>query len=193
MQNIVILIIEKNFLIRKGLNCLIKEIDSQINIINTTTENQIQNLLLENRPDYILINSEFLNSSKLLSFIKNYNIICIGNESYSISNEITVIEHINSNESEEIIKEKILQIFSKHIFAKDSEKNDELSIREMEIVKFVALGCTNQEIADKLFLSPHTVITHRKNITKKLGIKTVSGLTVFAILNNIISIDSVKQ
>jgi len=51
---------------------------------------------------------------------------------------------------------------------------------------------TSKEIAEKLFLSAHTVITHRKNITTKLGIKTISGLTVYAILNNIISIGDLE-
>jgi DNA-binding CsgD family transcriptional regulator len=43
-----------------------------------------------------------------------------------------------------------------------------------------------------LFLSVHTVTTHRKNITKKLGIKTVSGLTVYALLNKIIKMDDLQ-
>ena len=48
----------------------------------------------------------------------------------------------------------------------------------------------NKEIADKLNLSIYTVITHRKNITHKTGIKTVAGLTVYALLNNLIDMNS---
>ncbi|MDD4085903.1 MAG: helix-turn-helix transcriptional regulator, partial [Bacteroidales bacterium] len=64
--------------------------------------------------------------------------------------------------------------------------------REISILKLVALGNTNNEIADKLFISAHTVMTHRKNITRKLGIKTVSGLTVYAILNQLIKLEEVQ-
>ncbi len=69
---------------------------------------------------------------------------------------------------------------------------DELSAREKEILVCVAQGMLNKEIADKFSLSIYTVITHRKNITRKTGIKTVAGLTVYAILNNLIDINSVQ-
>lgn len=62
----------------------------------------------------------------------------------------------------------------------------ELSAREKEILVCVAKGMLNKEIADFCNLSIHTVITHRKNITRKTGIKTVAGLTVYALLNNLI-------
>jgi regulator of cell morphogenesis and NO signaling len=71
-------------------------------------------------------------------------------------------------------------------------EGSQLSDRELEVLREVVHGCINKEIADKLFISTHTVITHRKNITRKLGIRTVAGLTVYAILNNIISIHEVK-
>ena len=58
--------------------------------------------------------------------------------------------------------------------------------RESEILVSVAKGMTNKEIADAHHISVHTVISHRKNITRKTGIKTVSGLTVYALLNNLI-------
>ena len=67
-----------------------------------------------------------------------------------------------------------------------------LSEREKEILVSVAQGLLNKEIADKHNISINTVITHRKNITRKTGIKTVPGLTVYAILNNLIDINSIE-
>lgn len=69
---------------------------------------------------------------------------------------------------------------------------EELSDREKEILVSVAQGLINKEIADKHNISINTVITHRKNIARKTGIKTVAGLTVYAILNNLIDINSVE-
>lgn len=65
-------------------------------------------------------------------------------------------------------------------------ENYELTDRESEILVSVAKGMTNKEIADEHHISVHTVISHRKNITRKTGIKTVSGLTVYALLNNLL-------
>lgn len=62
-----------------------------------------------------------------------------------------------------------------------------LSSREIEVLKLVAMGHINKHIADVLSISLHTVISHRKNITGKLGIKTVSGLTMYAVLNGLVS------
>lgn len=68
-----------------------------------------------------------------------------------------------------------------------SDESDELTGREKEVLRLIALGHTNKTIADKLFISTHTVISHRKNITEKLGIKSIPGLTVYAIIQNIVS------
>ena len=69
---------------------------------------------------------------------------------------------------------------------------DELSAREKEILVCVAQGMLNKEIADKFNLSIYTVITHRKNITRKTGVKTVAGLTVYALLNNLIDMNTIE-
>lgn len=71
-------------------------------------------------------------------------------------------------------------------------EGSELSAREKEILVAVAKGMINKEIADLYNISIHTVITHRKNITHKTGIKTVAGLTVYAILNNLIDMTSME-
>ncbi len=72
------------------------------------------------------------------------------------------------------------------------DRGAELSDREKEILVSVAHGMINKEIADKHHISVNTVISHRKNITRKTGIKTVAGLTVYAILNNLIDIKSIE-
>ena len=70
--------------------------------------------------------------------------------------------------------------------APSEEENYELSDREREVLILVAQGCSSKEIADRLFISIHTVNTHRKNITRKTGIKSVAGLTVYATLHNLL-------
>lgn len=65
-------------------------------------------------------------------------------------------------------------------------ENYDLTKRETAVLIEVAKGLTNKEIADKLCVSVHTVISHRKNIIHKTGIKSVAGLTVYAMLNNLI-------
>lgn len=67
----------------------------------------------------------------------------------------------------------------------------ELSAREIEVLVLITKGFINKEIADKLNISLTTVITHRKNITEKLGIKSVSGLTIYAVMNGYVEADRI--
>ena len=96
------------------------------------------------------------------------------------------------------IEDNIQSIHSKleTILSSDAEKegNDDfdLSLREKEVLIAVAKGKTNKEIADELNISIHTVMTHRKNITSKTGIKSISGLTVYALLNNLVKQEDVN-
>ena len=85
-------------------------------------------------------------------------------------------------------KQKILNKFAEWGADPNPKKNDdvELSKRETDVLVAVAKGMMNKEIADQMNISIHTVISHRKNITRKTGIKSVSGLTVYALLNNLI-------
>lgn len=69
-----------------------------------------------------------------------------------------------------------------------SDNKEPLSNREKEIITLVVKGMTNKEIADKLFLSVHTVITHRRNIARKLEIHSATGLTIYAIVNKLVDI-----
>jgi DNA-binding NarL/FixJ family response regulator len=59
--------------------------------------------------------------------------------------------------------------------------------RELEIITLIAEGYTNVEIADKLFLSPHTVNTHRKNILQKLGVNNTAAIVMYAVKTQLVS------
>lgn len=70
-------------------------------------------------------------------------------------------------------------------------ESHELSERERDVLILVARGFTNKEIASELNISPHTVISHRKNIVHKTGIRSVAGLTVYAVLNKLIDSEQI--
>ncbi len=74
-----------------------------------------------------------------------------------------------------------------------SVDKQELTKREKEILAYVVKGLTNKEIGEKLCISIHTVISHRKNIVHKTGIKTVSGLLMYALFNDIVTADEIPQ
>jgi len=66
-----------------------------------------------------------------------------------------------------------------------------ISDREAEVLALVARGFINKEIADKLCISLPTVVTHRKNICDKLNIRSVSALTIYAVMNGIVNVDEI--
>lgn len=74
----------------------------------------------------------------------------------------------------------------------EAADSNSLSDREKEIIAEVAKGLTNKEIADKLNISIHTVTTHRKNISRKTGINSISGITVYAIINKLVDLNDLK-
>ena len=91
-------------------------------------------------------------------------------------------------------RSKIIGKMNEFAQSENAKKADdvELSKREIDVLVAVAKGMMNKEIADMMNISIHTVISHRKNITRKTGIKSVSGLTVYALLNNLIDENNFK-
>ena len=93
---------------------------------------------------------------------------------------------IEINDSKQKVVSKIFNLLSDNKLTQDKPESVELSNRETDVLVALVKGLTNKEISDKLYISVHTVITHRKNIVRKTGIKSVSGLTVYALLNNLV-------
>ena len=96
---------------------------------------------------------------------------------------------------EEVAEQANTQLRVGQSVSEPVEKNvsqDGLSQREKEIITCVVKGMANKEIAEHLFISIHTVITHRKNIARKLQIHSPTLLTVYAIVNKLVNISEVK-
>ncbi len=71
----------------------------------------------------------------------------------------------------------------------NDHSGEELTEREEDVLKLLAEGMSNKEVGDKLNISVHTVNSHRKNIMEKTGIRSVSGLTIYAVSKGIITLD----
>lgn len=103
--------------------------------------------------------------------------------------QLTGIHTLNVNQDEQALTRDILQMHNQahgkgcHPQSNSAPINEhDLSAREIEVLVLLTRGLINKEIAEKLNISLTTVITHRKNITEKLGIKSLSGLTIYAVM-----------
>lgn len=97
------------------------------------------------------------------------------------------VNTLNVNQSEQALTRDILRLHSRghghdHNHRLTMAVEHDLSPREIEVLVLLTRGFINKEIADRLNISLTTVITHRKNITEKLGIKSLSGLTIYAVM-----------
>ena len=95
-------------------------------------------------------------------------------------------DHFISSKVLDVIK-SVNAVSSNEVSYKATCASLNISEREIEIIKLIAEGCINKEIADRLFLSNHTINTHRKNIMQKLGINNTSGIVLFAVKEGIVS------
>ncbi len=186
-----ILVAEQSYVIRKGLIFILNNINVPITIIEANDNKGLLNSLKENDPQLLLVNITLSNNQDIRSVIDEiedmrvvyiYNVPLIDVE---LSNSISVFD------SQSKLYNNLKNILSE-IETNDNLTDSQLSEREKEVLKGIAMGKTNKEIAAELFISTHTVITHRKNLTKKLNIKTVSGLTVYAMINQFISVEDIN-
>ena len=92
---------------------------------------------------------------------------------------------------DDILRPAVTKIAPKHTRRHQLPETEELSDRERDVLVQVVRGLSNKEIADVLYISTHTVISHRKNIARKLNIHSTAGLTIYAIVNKLVDINSI--
>lgn len=199
MGPITVLIADKSLLVRLGVSGILNQVKYPLDSKTFAEPSKLFNHLLKEKKGLLIISRSFLSEcdKKVIEQIRNsrYGLktIFINDCSSAGMNFLNSQEVIEPDDSERVIRSKIEKCLRKLSGKPDNERlPEEISRREEEVLKLVALGLTNKEIADRLFISMHTVITHRKNITAKLGIKTIAGLTVYALLNKLITTEELK-
>ncbi len=197
MSRSTILIAENSCMIRKGLRSILQNLENSEVIQIIDNKEDVCEIVNKSKPDILIINPDMLPSDCAdlkREFVNGHKLsLILLSDKENLKNEVKADAYINYLDDQDTILDLMQEIINKKTKNSIPNKNaDTISSREKNILKHIALGLTNKEIADQLFISIHTVVTHRKNITQKLGIKSVSGLTVYAILHNLISMDEVK-
>lgn len=187
-----IAILEPSSIIKEGIENLILRFCRNINIIPISSVEETLETSNAKKVDLFIIDPILIiNKGKVFNNLKhrfsNSKFIALINGNFDRDLTLLFDDYLNIYDSREQLIKKIESV--RDNLDNPATKSEELSEREREILKEIVGGLTNKEIADKLFISIHTVISHRKNIVQKTKIKSQAGLTVYAITNNIVSID----
>lgn len=192
MKNNKILIVETSPLISSGLSSFFEGMNQFTVSAVVDNMEDLQDKMVIHNPDILIINPIMIGYYAINNFFKNLsqnypNIHCVALVTTYIDKNIlrNFKEIIELSDNKQKVVNKLINLLN-NSDETTSQENIELSNREIDVLVSVAKGMTNKEISDLLSISVHTVITHRKNIVKKTGIKSVAGLTVYALLNNLV-------
>ena len=193
-----IAIAETSVIIRGGLTAALKRLPNvKVQPIELLSIEALHDCVRTQCPDMLIVNPAFGDYFDIGKFReetsgKKIRVIALVTSFVDASLLSKYDESISIFDDLERLSKKISGLLNVPSEEEDLENQDALSQLEKEIVICVVKGMTNKEIAEKLFLSIHTVITHRRNISKKLQIHSAAGLTIYAIVNKLVMLNDVK-
>ncbi len=192
-----IAVAETSVIIRTGIIALLKRIP-EVNIypLEVATMNALRECVQMHTPDILIVNPSFEGWFDVSSFKENMskNIKCISLICSVIDTNLlkSYDESISIYDDTDTLWSKINKLRKLPDEEELCSEQEPLSQREKEIIVCVVKGMTNKAIADKLYLSIHTVITHRRNIARKLQIHSSAGLTIYAIVNKLVELQDIE-
>ncbi|MDR0668105.1 MAG: LuxR C-terminal-related transcriptional regulator [Prevotellaceae bacterium] len=188
-----ILLAEPSAIIRQGVLAVLKQCQTlHLEVFETSDAEHLKTALLRQKPEILIINPNLIGVLSWPSLKKSVGLLdmkCVVLQSSVADSALfkTYDEAISIYDTPDQICDKLTALVSE----KEKDRRHELlSAREKEVIVGVINGMTNKQIADKLCLSVHTVITHRRNISTKLQIHSTAGLTIYAIVNKLVAMDS---
>ena len=182
-----VLIAEPSEVIVAGLVAILSDV-TRFKVLEPVTDlTSLEERIVASRPDVIIANPTMVESAAAVRGNRPIGVIALVYQYVERLKLKRFDAVIDIRESKAAIVETIIETTqAQPEQSNPSANNYELSKRETAVLVLVAKGLTNKEIADQLNVSPHTVMSHRKNIVNKTDIKSVAGLTVYAMLNNLI-------
>jgi DNA-binding NarL/FixJ family response regulator len=198
--NLKIAIAETSGIIRSGIEVQLRKLTGfHFQIIEIDSSERLYEAVRLNKPDILIINPAMATGYILhqlreetgglsMKYIALLYSLIDKNQLRYYDEQITIYDTLDG------LKQKLEQFSLQETEEnKEDDEQQTLSVREKEIVVCVVKGMTNREIADLLYLSTHTVITHRRNIARKLQIHSASGLTVYAIVNKLVELSDIGK
>ncbi|MGB3463638.1 MAG: response regulator transcription factor [Cyclobacteriaceae bacterium] len=208
-MKISILISDKQYLIKEGLKTIINEQSAFYFIDKTVDSPAVWKDLIENiKPDIFIFDplsysgKKYVSNDILRDVCQLTNVLIISDDQSAASIKETIdlgikgflTKHCSPKEIEDALhtiykggrffcQEIMTFILDPAAGVKNTTILESLSEREYEILALIGKGLTSREISEKLFISIHTVNSHRKNLLKKLGLKSPAQLIVFALEN----------
>lgn len=208
-----VVIVDDHEIFRVGLGLILNNIAYTKVIGETSNGNQLFNLLKKREPDVIFMDINLGNESgidltrKVLSIYPDVYIVAItSSEEIGHFNDMMdtgaggfILKNITEQELKKALDEILLgnMYFSKEFLvvarqlvpAKKKKSKIQISDREKEILRLICLGYSNQEIADELYLSFHTVDVHRRNLLAKTGARNTASMIMTAFKEGLIDYD----
>ena len=187
-------IIDPNTFSQMGLKSLLESIIPQLTVRCFGTFSQLMDDTPEMFAHYFVASSIVLEHTNFFLERKKRCIVLVNGG----SNTFNAFHTLDTSLPEKELVRQLLLLHEgghKHCPHPKTDRkggdNFRLSPREVEVLVLIVRGLINKEIADRLNISLTTVISHRKNITEKLGIRSVSGLTVYAVMNGLVEANQI--
>ncbi len=194
-EDIKVAIADSSVIIRSGLSSVLKRFpDYNFRINEIVTQEALALFLRLHTPDLLIINPMFTLGQSVANLQKLYPSLKIAAlvSSYIDNQLLSDYDLVLSlYDDVDAICDKIRETVNDS--DDDSSEQESLSSREKEIIGCVVKGLTNKAIADSLSISIYTVITHRRNIARKLQIHSPAGLAIYAIANKLVNIEDIKD
>lgn len=188
------MIVEHSEIVRKGMLSILKDSGLFYEIRELACSANMLEMIRRYQPDVIFVNPSVIDLHFRERIAKNDYTPRLAAMVYGFHDEPMMAvfdEVIPVNDTHAKILKKLHRLIRNET-RQHGIRETQLSERELDVLKLLVQGLSNKEISEKLFISVHTVISHRKNIVQKLNIRSVAGLTVYAILNGIATAEDLK-